>query len=46
MTIKVGDKVTFNINGKQFFDVVTYINGNTIEGEKYDLTNQKLKLLN
>lgn len=36
--IKVGDKVQFNIGEEVFVDTVTYVDANTIEGEKYDLT--------
>jgi hypothetical protein len=36
--IKVGDKVQFNIGEEVFIDVVTYVDSNTIEGERYDLT--------
>lgn len=35
---KEGDKVEFTINGVKCTDVVTYVDGNHIEGEVYDLT--------
>ena len=38
--IKVGDKVQFNIG-----DVVTYVDSDTIEGERYDLTHVNLVVI-
>jgi hypothetical protein len=35
---KVGDKVEFQIGEETHTDVVTYVMGHVIEGEKYDLT--------
>lgn len=44
-SLKVGDRVLFTIDRKVFVDVITYIDNETIEGEKYDLTTQKLTLI-
>jgi len=43
--IKVGDKVQFNIGEEVFIDVVTYVDSNTIEGERYDLTHVNLVVI-
>jgi hypothetical protein len=39
--LKVGDQVSFTVNGTICFDEVTYIDGATVEGKKYDLTHAK-----
>ena len=43
--INVGDKVQFNIGEEVFIDVVTYVDSNTIEGERYDLTHVNLVVI-
>jgi len=36
--MKVGDKIQFQIGEEIFQDVITYIDINKVEGEKFDLT--------
>jgi len=36
-----GDRVEFQIDGKTLYDTISYIDGNCIEGEVYDLTHVK-----
>lgn len=43
--LKVGDRVEFMLDGESLIDVITYINGNCIEGKKYSLTGLKLKVI-
>ena len=43
--IKVGDKVQFNIGEEVLIDVVTYVDSDTIEGERYDLTHVNLVVI-
>jgi hypothetical protein len=43
VTVEEGDMVSFVINGKEMTDIVTYVAGIIVEGEKYDLTGIKLK---
>lgn len=42
MVLKVGDRVSFIIKGIQYMDTVVYVNGNIVEGEKYDLSYQAI----
>ena len=43
--MKVGDKVQFQIGDEFIQDVITYIDENVIEGEKFDLTHVKFEVL-
>ena len=43
--MKVGDKVQFQIGEKIFQDVITYIDNEVIEGEKFDLTYIKFTII-
>lgn len=43
--VKVGDKVQFNIGEEVYTDTVRYVNGNKIEGEKYDLTYVRINVI-
>ena len=41
---KVGDRVEFNIDLETLTDEVVYVNGNIIEGKKWDLSYIKLTI--
>ncbi len=43
--MKVGDKVQFQIGEEIFQDIITYIDNEVIEGEKFDLTHIKLTVI-
>ena len=43
--MQVGDKVQFQIGEEIFEDVITYIGEGVIEGEKFDLTHVKFKII-
>jgi hypothetical protein len=43
--MKVGDKVQFQVGEEAIQDVITYIDSNVIEGEKFDLTYTKLSVV-
>ena len=43
--MKVGDKVQFQIDEETLEDVITFIDDNVIEGEKYDLTNVQFNIV-
>jgi hypothetical protein len=43
--MKVGDKVQFQIGEEIIQDIITYIDSNVIEGEKFDLTYTKLSVV-
>jgi hypothetical protein len=43
--MKVGDKVQFQIGEEVIQDVITYIDSNVIEGEKFDLTYVKFTVV-
>lgn len=43
--MKVGDKVQFQIGEEIIEDVITYIDANRIEGERYYLTNVKFTIV-
>lgn len=44
--VKVGDIVTFEIDGKEFIDQVKFVDYGVIEGHLFDLTYQNLKIKN
>lgn len=41
---KIGDRVEFNIDLETLTDEVVYVNGNIIEGKKWDLSYIKLTI--
>lgn len=43
--MKVGDKVQFQIDEETIEDVITFIDDNVIEGEKYDLTHVRFSII-
>jgi len=43
--MQVGDRVEFQIGEEIFEDVITYIGEGVIEGEKFDLTHVKFKVI-
>lgn len=43
--MQVGDRVQFQIGEEIFEDVISYIGEGVIEGEKFDLTHVKFKVI-
>ena len=43
--MKVGDKVQFQIDEETLEDVIVYLDGEVIEGERYDLTRVKFNIV-
>lgn len=41
--VEEGDMVSFLLNGEEVTDVVAYVEGIIVEGEKYDLTGVQIK---
>lgn len=43
--MKVGDKVQFQIDEETIEDVITFIDDDVIEGEKYDLSHVRFNII-
>ena len=44
--LKVGDRVRFRSGNGWIEDVITYIHGNIIEGQQYDLSHINFEIIN
>ena len=45
VNVKVGDRIEFKIGSNTFQDTITHVDSNCIEGEEFNLTNVKFRII-